>query len=56
MDVACALATMPDKYRQIILLRDLEELTISKIARRLTISGRPRRAFFDAHGPPLGNT
>lgn len=38
MDVARALAALPQKHRQIILLRDLEELTISEIARRLSIS------------------
>lgn len=38
MDVARALAALPEKYRRIILLRDLEELTIGEIARRLTIS------------------
>jgi RNA polymerase sigma factor (sigma-70 family) len=38
LDVARALAALPDEYRQIILLRDLEELTISEIARRLSVS------------------
>ena len=38
MDVARALASMPERYRQIILLRDLQELTIGEIAGRLTIS------------------
>lgn len=38
VDVARALAALPEKYRQIILLRDLEELTIAEISQRLTIS------------------
>ena len=45
MDVARALAALPDKYRQIILLRDFEELTISEIARRLTISGEAAKSL-----------
>jgi RNA polymerase sigma factor (sigma-70 family) len=45
MDVARALAALPDKYRQIILLRDLEEMTISEIARRLTISGEAAKSL-----------
>jgi RNA polymerase sigma factor (sigma-70 family) len=38
MDVARALAALPERYRQIILLRDLWELTMREIARRLTLS------------------
>jgi RNA polymerase sigma factor (sigma-70 family) len=38
LDVARALAALPERYRQIILLRDLEELTIGEIALRLAIS------------------
>ena len=38
LDVARALAALPEKYRQIILLRDLEELTVPEISRRMTIS------------------
>jgi RNA polymerase sigma-70 factor (ECF subfamily) len=45
MDVARALAALPQKYRQIILLRDLEELTISEIARRLSISGEAAKSL-----------
>ena len=45
MDVARALAALPDKYRQIILLRDFEEMTISEIARRLTISGEAAKSL-----------
>ncbi len=45
MDVARALAALPEKYRQIILLRDLEELTIPEIARRLTISGEAAKSL-----------
>lgn len=38
LDVAGALATLPAHYRRIILLRDLEELTIREIASHLTLS------------------
>lgn len=38
VDVARALAALPEHYRKIILLRDLEERTIREIAGRLTIS------------------
>lgn len=38
LDVAGALAALPAHYRQIILLRDLEELTIREIASHLTLS------------------
>jgi RNA polymerase sigma factor (sigma-70 family) len=44
MDVARALAALPETYRQIILLRDLEELTISEIARRLSVSGEAAKS------------
>jgi RNA polymerase sigma-70 factor (ECF subfamily) len=44
IDVARALAALPEDYRQIILLRDLEELTISEIARRLSVSGEAARS------------
>ena len=45
IDVARALAALPEKYRQIILLRDLEELTIREISRRLTISGEAAKSL-----------
>ena len=45
-----------DKYRQIILLRDLEKMTISEIARRLTISGEAAQSLLRRDGPPLDNT
>lgn len=45
LDVARALAALPGKYRQIILLRDLEELTIREIARRLTISSEAAKSL-----------
>lgn len=38
LDVARALAALPERHRQILLLRDLEELTMPEISRRLTIS------------------
>lgn len=45
LDVARALAALPEKYRQIILLRDLEDLTIREIARQLTISGEAAKSL-----------
>ena len=45
IDVARALAALPEKYRQIILLRDFEELTIREIAQRLTISGEAAKSL-----------
>lgn len=45
LDVARALAALPGHYRQVILLRDLEELTIREIARRLTISGEAAKSL-----------
>lgn len=45
LDVARALAALPGKYRQIILLRDLEDLTIREIARRLTISSEAAKSL-----------
>lgn len=45
MDVARVLAALPEKYRQILLLRDLEELTISEIAQRLSISGEAAKSL-----------
>lgn len=44
MDVARALAALPERYRQIILLRDMEELTIPEISRRLAISGEAAKS------------
>jgi RNA polymerase sigma factor (sigma-70 family) len=45
MDVARALAALPEKYRQIILLRDLEELTIAEIGRRLSMSDEAAKSL-----------
>lgn len=49
MDVAAAISSLPPHYRQIIILRDLEELTIQEIAISLALSresvkGRLHRA------------
>jgi RNA polymerase sigma-70 factor (ECF subfamily) len=44
LDVARAMAALPHDYRQIILLRDLEELTINEIAQRLSISGEAAKS------------
>ncbi|WP_137924157.1 RNA polymerase sigma factor [Cupriavidus sp. 2SB] len=38
MELASALDSLPDTYRQIILLRDFEELTIGEIAERLALT------------------
>jgi RNA polymerase sigma factor (sigma-70 family) len=45
VDVARALAALPEHYRQVILLRDLEELTIGEIARRMAISGEAAKSL-----------
>jgi RNA polymerase sigma-70 factor (ECF subfamily) len=45
LDVVRALAALPERYRQILLLRDLEELTIPEISRRLTISGEAAKSL-----------
>lgn len=45
LDVVRALAALPERYRQILLLRDLEELTIPEIGRRLTISGEAAKSL-----------
>lgn len=45
IDVARALAALPEKYRHVILMRDLEELTINEIAQRLTISGEATKSL-----------
>lgn len=45
LDVARALAALPENYRQIILLRDFEDLTIREIAGRLTISGEAAKSL-----------
>lgn len=44
LDVARALAALPEDYRQIILLRDFEELTIAEITQRLAISGEAAKS------------
>ena len=38
MELASALESLPADYRQIILLRDFEELTVRELAERLGIS------------------
>jgi RNA polymerase sigma factor (sigma-70 family) len=45
LEVAGALAALPGNYRRIILLRDLEELTIPEIARRMTLSGEAAKSL-----------
>jgi RNA polymerase sigma-70 factor (ECF subfamily) len=45
IDVARALAALPENYRRIILLRDLEELTIREIASRLTLSDEAAKSL-----------
>jgi RNA polymerase sigma factor (sigma-70 family) len=41
IDLARAFESLPDHYREVVLLRDVEELTINEIAERL---GRSREA------------
>jgi RNA polymerase sigma factor (sigma-70 family) len=38
LDVAAALQSLPEHYREVIVLRDFEELTIGEIATRLSLS------------------
>lgn len=45
MDVARALAALPDRYRQILLLRDLEQLTIREIAGHLALSDEAAKSL-----------
>lgn len=49
IDIACAIQSLPDHYRAVVVLRDLEELTIDEIAARLsatreTVKARLHRA------------
>jgi RNA polymerase sigma-70 factor (ECF subfamily) len=49
LDLADAIQSLPDNYRSVILLRDVEELTVNEIAERLGLSreaakGRLHRA------------
>jgi RNA polymerase sigma factor (sigma-70 family) len=45
VELARALAALPDNYRQIILLRDLEELTIGEISTRLSLSSEAAKSL-----------
>jgi RNA polymerase sigma factor (sigma-70 family) len=45
LEVAGALAALPTYYRQIILLRDFEDLTIPEMAGRLSISGEATKSL-----------
>ena len=45
IDVARALAALPERYRQIIVLRDLEELTIKEIGGRMTLSDEAAKSL-----------
>lgn len=61
MDLSRALAALPGHYRQIILLRDLEALTIAEISQRLSMSvesvkGLLRRARAAARQQLIGTT
>jgi RNA polymerase sigma-70 factor (ECF subfamily) len=49
LDLAAAIGSLPEHYRQVLILRDMEELTIAEIAERLattreTIKARLHRA------------
>lgn len=37
-DLACAMAELPADYREVLILRDLDELTASEVAENLQIS------------------
>lgn len=45
LDVARALAALPERYRQILLLRDVEELTIGEIGQRLALSDEAAKSL-----------
>jgi RNA polymerase sigma factor (sigma-70 family) len=45
VELVQALATLPANYRQIILLRDLEELTIAEISTRLSLSSEAAKSL-----------
>jgi RNA polymerase sigma factor (sigma-70 family) len=44
MDVAAAIQSLPDHYRQVILMRDLEEMTIDQIAQALQLTRESTKA------------
>lgn len=45
VELVRALAALPENYRQIILLRDLEEMTIGEIGRRLSLSSEATKSL-----------
>jgi RNA polymerase sigma factor (sigma-70 family) len=45
IELSRALASLPENYRQIILLRDLEEMTIGEIGARLNMSGEATKSL-----------
>lgn len=45
VDVARVLGALPENYRQIIMLRDFEELTINEIAGRMAISSEATKSL-----------
>ena len=38
LDLAAAIGSLPDHYREVIILRDVEELTVDEISERLSLS------------------
>jgi RNA polymerase sigma-70 factor (ECF subfamily) len=44
IDVAAAIQSLPDHYRQVILMRDLEEMTIDEIAQALQVTRESAKA------------
>ena len=38
LDLAVAIGSLPDHYREVIILRDVEELTVDEISERLSLS------------------
>jgi RNA polymerase sigma factor (sigma-70 family) len=44
MDVAAAIQSLPDHYRQVVLMRDIEEMTIDEIAQGLQLTRESAKA------------
>ena len=44
LDLAAAIGSLPDHYREVIILRDVEELTVDEISERLSLSREAAKA------------
>jgi RNA polymerase sigma factor (sigma-70 family) len=44
IDLSRAIASLPEHYREVILLRDIEEMTVDEIARTLTLTRESTKA------------